>query len=133
MTKIKKEVEITSQGVTKIHYMDGDQYHVQSYQDVDPIIEKCKEDRNKTTQEAHYGSGYKVGEMPMTFAIHAYKYGVDLLTGQGQYNSNEACKYVLSHPQMRKFKSYPGKISKAILPIWVKRALDRAIEDYSRI
>lgn len=123
----KRSSEKDDWGQVNNVYTDDSRVINEMTQDVEPIIEHNQSISNLMDKsEFHKHSIYKVGSIPNVI-VHAFlNNGINLYSSD-EFNANEACKYILSHPSMKKFKCYNGSLSRAKIPHWLKTKIDSII------
>lgn len=110
---------------TQTSIKDGVVTHFRG-QDVEPIIDKMAYIRNNLTKEdAHKKSMHLVGTIPAVIVEFFMKHGVNL------FQSKDMQRYVISHPDLSKFRCYNGQTKRPNLSVAVKNRLDQLIRQWS--
>jgi hypothetical protein len=100
-------------GITRYSYYDPDkdELHIETVQDVEPLLELNKAQFNSTDEHARYADGMnKVATIPLHILEDLIQKGILVPGKHGDGNGNKRFKAWLNDRDNRLFRTRPGRL-----------------------
>lgn len=100
-------------GITRYSYYDADrdELHIETVQDVEPILEANKAQFNGTDERAPWADGMqKVATVPLNVLEDLMQRGILVPGRNGDGEGNKRLKAWLNDPENRFFRTRPGRV-----------------------
>lgn len=94
---------ITKTRRTFVHHTEDDAFHVQTEQDVTDVIELTQAEFNALDERSPWRDLSRVASIPLTEVAE--------LSRRGIWQDDKALLRYLDNPDVRKFRTRPGKLS----------------------
>jgi len=100
-------------GITRYSYYDADrdELHIETVQDVEPVVESNKAQFADTDERARWGDGLqKVATLPLNVLEDLMQKGILVPGKHGDGEGNKRLRAWLNDPENRFFRTRPGRV-----------------------